>query len=63
MRETTLSMQEAADLLNVSRLRVVKLLEEGAIPFKKAVTDAFCWKICLCMLISKPRPGKSSYSS
>ena len=35
MPQSTLSTQQAADILKVSRPHVVKLLEEGVIPFKK----------------------------
>ena len=35
MQQSTLSMQQAADILNVSRSHLVKLLKEGIIPFKK----------------------------
>lgn len=35
IQKTTVSTQQAADILNMSRPHVVKLLEEGVILFKK----------------------------
>ncbi|WP_229204213.1 excisionase family DNA-binding protein [Dyadobacter alkalitolerans] len=34
--ESEVSTQQAADMLNVSRPHIVKLLEQGVMPFKKA---------------------------
>ena len=33
--DSEVSTQQAADMLNVSRPHIIKLLEDGAIPFKK----------------------------
>ncbi|MDK8781692.1 helix-turn-helix domain-containing protein [Actinotignum sp. GS-2025f] len=38
-----ISTQEAADLLNMTRPTVVKLCEEGAIPFRKITTHRRLW--------------------
>ncbi|MGJ9530052.1 excisionase family DNA-binding protein [Actinotignum sp. GS-2025a] len=38
-----ISTQEAADLLNITRPTVVKLCEEGTIPFRKITTHRRLW--------------------
>ncbi|MDE1535970.1 MULTISPECIES: helix-turn-helix domain-containing protein [Actinotignum] len=38
-----ISTQEAADLLNMTRPTVVKLCEEGALPFRKITTHRRLW--------------------
>jgi len=55
--ETELSTQQAADILNVSRPHIVKLLEEGHLPFKKTGTHR---RIDLIHLIQYKKSQKAT---